>query len=175
MRERADEHRIRLFMRELGRGAHAPGRVYLIGGATAVIEGWRSSTIDIDLRFEPDDDALLRLIPELKERLAVNVELASPFDFIPQPPGWRERSPFVVREGRLDFHHLDPYSQALAKVERGFDQDLEDVDAMIEAGLVDPAMALELFGRIREGLYRFPAIDSAAFAEKVQRAFAPRA
>jgi hypothetical protein len=29
-------------------------RVYLTGGSTAVIEGWRETTIDVDLRFEPD-------------------------------------------------------------------------------------------------------------------------
>ena len=44
-------------------------RVYLTGGATAVLEGWRRSTVDIDLRFEPDDDRLLRVLPELKEHI----------------------------------------------------------------------------------------------------------
>jgi hypothetical protein len=29
------------------------------------------------------------------ERLGFNVELASPPDFIPELPGWRERSPLV--------------------------------------------------------------------------------
>ncbi len=35
-------------------------------------------------------------------------------------------------------HHFDLYSQALSKLERGFDQDLEDVRAMRERGLIDP-------------------------------------
>jgi uncharacterized nucleotidyltransferase DUF6036 len=174
MRERADEERIRAFLRELGRRSRVAVRVYLTGGATAVIEGWRSSTIDIDLSFEPDDDALLRSLPELKERLDVNVELVSPSDFIPELPGWRDRSPFVLRAGKLDVHHLDPYSQALSKVERGFEQDLEDVEAMIDAGLVEPGRALDLFGRIEPALYRYPAIDPAAFAAKVRRAFGGR-
>ena len=107
MRERADAKRIRAFLRELGRRAAVEGRVYLTGGATAVLEGWRSSTIEVDLRFEPDQDALLRALPELKELLDLNVELASPPDFIPELPGWRDRSLFVVREGRLDVHHFD--------------------------------------------------------------------
>jgi hypothetical protein len=170
MRERADEERIRAFLRELGRRGRVAGRVYLTGGATAVLKGWRASTIDIDLRFEPEDDHLLRSLPELKEALAVNVELASPPDFIPELPGWRDRSPFVVREGQLDVHHFDPYSQLLSKIERGFDHDLEDVRAMIQAGLVEPRRARELFGRIEPELYRYPAIDPAAFADKVQRA-----
>lgn len=171
MRRRADEERIRAFLHELGRRGRVAGRVYLTGGATAVLEGWRDSTIDVDLRFEPDHDVLLRTLPELKELLDLNVELASPPEFIPELPGWRDRSPFVVREGELDVHHFDPYSQALSKVERGFGQDLEDVRAMIDSGLVEPGRALELFSRIRAELYRYPAIDPSAFEAKVRRAF----
>lgn len=57
--------------------------MYLTGGATAVLEGWRPSTVDVDVRFEPDSDVALRQIASLKERLQVNVELASPLDFLP--------------------------------------------------------------------------------------------
>lgn len=174
MRERADEERIRAFLHDLGRRARVAGRAYLTGGATAVLEGWRSSTIAVDMRLEPEDDALMRSLPALKERLDVNVELVSPSDVIPELPGWRDRSPFVAREGMLDVHHYDPYWQALSKVERAFEQDLEDVEAMMAAGLVEPVLALELFGRIEGALYRYPAIDPAAFSTKVQRAFAGR-
>ncbi len=159
MRELADEARIRAFLRELGRRGRAAGRVYLTDGGTAVLEGWRASTIDVDLRFEPEDDGLLRALLEPKERFDLNVELASPPDFIPELAGWRERSPFVVREGRLDVHHFDPYSRVLSKIERGFDQDLEDVTAMVDAGLVERERALELFHLIEPHLYRYPAID----------------
>ncbi len=171
MRERADSERIRRFLRELGRRARVDGRIYLTGGATAVLEGWRLSTIDVDLRFEPDDDALLRALPELKELLDLNVELASPPDFIPELPGWRERSPFVVREGALDVHHFDPYSQALSKIERGFEHDLSDVGEMVRRGLVDPALALELFQAVAPDVYRYPAIDPRAFQGKVEEFF----
>ncbi|MGA7703593.1 MAG: hypothetical protein WB998_01735 [Solirubrobacteraceae bacterium] len=95
MRPPVDEARLRELARRLGRVAVGPTRIYLTGGASAVLEGWRGSTIDIDLRFEPDVDALLRELPALKNALEVNVELASPPDFIPELPGWRERSPFV--------------------------------------------------------------------------------
>jgi hypothetical protein len=57
-------------MRRLGRVARRPARVYLTGGATAVLEGWRASTIDVDLKLVPDDDELLRAIVDLKERLS---------------------------------------------------------------------------------------------------------
>lgn len=53
---------------------------------------------------------MLRAIPRIKEALQVNIELASPADFIPLPPGWEERSPPVARIGRVSFHHIDPPS-----------------------------------------------------------------
>lgn len=166
MRPAVDQERVRELARALGRIARNPTRIYLTGGATAVIEGWRVSTVDVDLRFEPDDE-LLRELPALKERLGVNIELASPPDFIPELPGWRERSPLVFREGNLKVHHFDFYSQALSKIERGFAQDLEDVGTMLEKGLVEPARLRELYDEIEPELFRYPAIDPAVFRQKV--------
>jgi hypothetical protein len=60
MRTLVDAGRIRELMRAMGRAARRPARVYLTGGATAVLHGWRPSTIDVDLKLVPDDDALLR-------------------------------------------------------------------------------------------------------------------
>ncbi len=165
MRPPVDEPRIRALARELGRVARNPIRIYLTGGSSAVIEGWRETTVDVDLRFEPDADELLRALPGLKERLGVNIELASPPDFVPEVPGWRERSPFVFREGRVDVHNFDFYSQALSKIERGFDHDLADVQAMIARGLVEPSRLRELYEEIEPELYRYPAIEPAAFRQ----------
>ena len=80
------------------------------------------STIDIDLTMEPESDDLLRTVPRLKESLSLNVELASPDHFIPALAGWRERSPFIAREGNVTFRHYDLYAQALSKIERGHDR-----------------------------------------------------
>ena len=63
----------------------------------------------------------------LKDRLDVNIELASPDDFIPALPGWQERSTFIAQVGKVTFLHYDFYAQALAKIERGHDFDLSDV------------------------------------------------
>jgi predicted nucleotidyltransferase len=167
MRPPVDERRIRALARELGRVARVPVCVYLTGGSTAVLEGWRESTIDVDLRFEPEVDELLRALPALKERLQINIELASPPDFIPELPGWRERSPLVFREGTVAVHNFDPYSQALSKIERGFEQDLDDVRSMLADGLVEPSRLRDLFDAIEPELYRYPAIDPAAFRRKV--------
>jgi hypothetical protein len=67
-------------------------RIYLVGGATAVLLGWRETTIDIDLKLVPEVNEILKALPEIKEALEINVELASPDDFIPAVPGWEERS-----------------------------------------------------------------------------------
>jgi hypothetical protein len=171
VRELADSARIELFMRELGRAAKTEGRVYLTGGATAVLHGWRETTIDVDIKLMPDRDELLREIPRLKEELDLNVELAAPSDFIPLPEGWEERSPLIGKEGELSFHHFDPIAQALAKAERGHAQDRRDVEEMIARGLVEPARALAQFESIEPELYRFPAIDPASFRAAVEDLF----
>jgi hypothetical protein len=56
MRPPVDASRIRELARHLGRVASRRVRIYLTGGATAVLEGWRPTTIDVDLRFEPEWD-----------------------------------------------------------------------------------------------------------------------
>ena len=73
-------------MRALGAEAEIPAQVYFTGGATAVLLGWRATTIDVDIRMFPESDRLYRAIPALKESLEINVELASPADFIPELP-----------------------------------------------------------------------------------------
>jgi hypothetical protein len=168
MRRPVDAARIRELLHRLGAEAREATRLYLTGGATAVLVGWRASTIDVDLKLEPDSDRLLRAIPALKEELEMNVELAAPDQFIPELPGWRERSPFVAREGRLSCHHYDLYAQALAKIERGHAQDRRDVEAMLARGLVTPAELARHFAAIEPLLYRFPAIDPRAFRRAVE-------
>lgn len=172
MRELADSARVEQFMRELGQAASVDGRVYLTGGATAVLHGWRDTTIDVDIKLVPDHDEILREIPRLKEELNLNVELAAPSDFIPLPSGWEDRSPLIRQEGKLSFHHFDPVAQALSKIERGHEQDIHDVKEMIATGLVDPAEALVQFKTIEPELYRFPAIDPATFRKAVEELLA---
>jgi hypothetical protein len=155
-------------MRELARAASAPGQVYLTGGATAVLLGWRASTVDVDLKFVPDQDSLLRAIPALKESLQLNVELAAPDDFIPVSPSWVDRSPFIVQEGLLTFRHFDLSAQALAKIERGHAQDLIDVGEMLSRGLVARDQLLRDFEAIEPQLYRYPALDPISFRRAVE-------
>ena len=172
MRELTDAQRLRAFMQALGAEADRDTRVYFTGGATAVLLGWRQTTIDADIALVPESDRLLRALPRLKESLRMNVELASPAHFIPELPGWAERSPFIAREGRVSFHHYDLYSQALSKIERGHAQDRQDVAEMLQRGLVEPVRMRELFAAIEPKLYRYPAIDPASFRRAVEEALA---
>lgn len=155
-------------MRALGAESRDEARVYFTGGATAVLSGWRPTTVDLDLAVLPERDTLLRLLPRLKEELEINVELASPPDFIPELPGWETRSRFIGREGKVSFYHYDPYSQALSKLERGHAQDREDVAEMLRRGWVDRRELLRLFEEIEPLLYRYPAVDPASFRRAVE-------
>jgi hypothetical protein len=169
MRQKVTAARLEEFMKALGSGVTDPARVYLVGGATAVLFGWRESTIDIDLKAIPDSDEILRNLPALKERLQVNIELASPDDFIPELPSWQERSRFIRQEGKLTFLHYDFYAQTLAKIERGHNVDLLDVREMIQSGLVEPNRLLEFFSQIEEKIYKYPALDLQKFRAAVER------
>lgn len=174
MRRDVDAARLESFLRNLGEAARGEVTVYLTGGATAVLLGWRSSTVDVDVKLEPERDEVLRALPALKERLEINVELASPDQFLPELPGWRERSAFVAREGLATFRHYDLYAQALAKVERGHARDLDDVRALLERGLVVPSRLRELFAAIEPLLYRFPAVDPPTLRAALDEALAGR-
>lgn len=128
MRPPVDAARVRALARELSNAAREPTTLYLTGGSTAVIEGWRASTVDVDLRLEPDSDALLRRIAEVKNQLDINIE-------------------------------------------RGFEQDLRDVQSMVKAELVDPRRVVNLFVEVEPMLFRYPAIDAGVLRAKVERAF----
>lgn len=171
MREVADRARIEAFLAALAREATTDVDVFLVGGTSAVLVGWRSATIDVDLVMRPESDAIMRAIPALKDRLQINVELASPDLFIPVPEGWELRSPLITRIGRVTFRHYDFTAQALAKLERGHARDLADVQAMIDRGLITTSGIREQFARMEPALYRFPAIDPASFRRAVDDAF----
>ena len=156
-------------MAALGSVATQEGRCFLVGGGTAVLIGWRDTTIDVDLLLDPEQDDVLRALPAIKTELQLNVELASPRDFIPLPAGWEERSPSIGREGRLEFRHFDLVSQSLAKLERGHVQDLLDAREMLARGLVERDRLRAAFDEIEPELYRFPAIDPPDYRRRVEQ------
>lgn len=143
MRADADRARVRRLLRELGRHGRSGDRIYVSGGTSAIEIGWREFTQDVDVRIESEDDEpLLRAIAALKDHLDLNVELASPLDFLPEPAGWRERSPYIGRYG--------------------------NVEAMLARGLTSVEAINSTFTAVEPGLYRFPAIDARGLGEPVE-------
>lgn len=168
MREPVDVEKLKTFMVAMGRRTKGPGTIYLTGGATALLHGWRPMTVDVDIKADPEPSGYFESIATIKDELSVNVELASPSDFIPELPDWRERCLFIARHGQLDFYHYDPYSQALSKLERGHSRDLADVEAMLHNGLIEKNLLMALFAHIEPALIRYPALDPKSFRKTVE-------
>jgi len=168
----SDAAKVRQLMRRLGEEARGPGRVYLVGGASAVLIGWRETTLDVDLKLDPEPPGAFEAIARAKDALDINVELAAPDEFIPSLPDWQARSLFIARHGSVDFYHYDFYAQALAKIERGHDLDHRDVVAMHDLKLIDPGRLAGFLTSIEPGLLRYPAIDPRVFRAKVDAAVA---
>lgn len=168
-RASSDSVKVHALMRRLGEGSKGPGCVYLVGGATAVVVGWRTSTIDVDLKLDPEPLGIFDAIVRAKHALDMNIELAAPDDFIPPVPGWKARSRFIVRHGSVDFLHYDFYAQALAKIERAHQQDLGDLAAMFDGGLIESSRLMAFYEAIEPSLRRYPALEPASFRVKVER------
>jgi hypothetical protein len=101
MRSNVDSQKIKQLMQALGREALGAGCIYFTGGASALLIGWRSSTVDIDIRLDPEPLGIFQAIAKLKQELNINIELASPQDFLPPLPGWRDRSIYIGKQGKI--------------------------------------------------------------------------
>lgn len=160
MRRRLTFEGLRELMLEIARHAPSddPFRVFILGGATAVMAGWRESTIDADLYA--DDDAIFRDIQEVKELLEINVEFARPEHFVPALEGSASRHVFIDILGNVSFFHYDPYAQLLSKIVRGFDRDLFDGEHFLTSGMVDVDEFRALVEAIPEADYaKYPALS----------------
>lgn len=168
MRRRLTREGLRDLMREIARSAPRGRsyRVYLLGGGTAVLLGWRDSTLDADL--SADRDEVFRDIQGIKERLELNVEFARPEDFVPPLAGTAERHVLIETVGRVSYYHYDPYAQALSKIVRGFRKDLQDAAAFLSSGMVDAERFRALVRAIPEAEYaRYPTLSRKAVQDAV--------
>ena len=154
-------------MERLARSVKSPGKVYFTGGATALLLGFREQTIDIDVKLDPEPAGAFEAIATLKNDLDLNIELAAPSDFIPAPAQWRERSKLIKTIGAIDFYHFDFTLQALAKLERGHKQDINDVKDFVRRGHTNPEQLRSTFAEIEPGLVRYPAIDPVDFKKNL--------
>lgn len=155
-------------MKELARTAPRKGhyRVFITGGGTAVLLGWRQTSIDVDLCA--DRDEVFRDIQGVKERLSLNVEFARPDDFVPLLDGSQDRHLLIDAIGNVAFYHFDPYTQVLSKIIRGFRRDLSDAREFIRSGLVDPTSLQTLVWKIPDSAFaRYPTLSRIAIQRAV--------
>jgi hypothetical protein len=172
MRPNVDRPRIEQFLTELGRRFRQAGRIYLVGGAAMVHAGIRpgssATTQDIDVDVASGD--MYQAIGQIKQQLNINVEFASPGDFIPLPRNWQQLSRFAGRYGKIDVFYFDFYSIALSKIERGNARDLQDVALLLQQSTItlvelDHAVQ-EVAAQMGKGAYK--RLDSQAFLARYQ-------
>jgi hypothetical protein len=140
VRQRTDQARLKRFLRALGRRLRRPIRLYLVGGSVLIDLGLRTSTLDIDYVADADDPAALteleQAIRALKNELDVNVEPASPADFLPIPLSALNQSRYVGRYGQVSVYYYHLPSLVISKAARGLEQDLDDAERLVRAGEV---------------------------------------
>lgn len=174
MRRELTRDALRELMQELARTAPRGEafRVYIVGGGTAVLAGWRASTIDVDLYAERDE--VFRDIQGIKERLQLSIEFARPEQFVPELAGSAGRHRFIERVGNVEFYHYDPYAQLLSKIIRGFRKDMVDAAGLVESGMVDPRRFRELVQEIPDGAFaRYPTLSRESVGAAVDEALGP--
>ena len=170
MRQSVDKAAIESFLQQLGRTFLKPARLYLVGGAALVHLGVRPGfTQDIDIQVgEANEGELIVAIQRLIKQIQVNVEFASPVDFIPLPTQWETHAQFVGRYGMIDVFYFDFYSIALSKIERGNNRDIADVKLLVQQGIItlnelDVAYQ-EVLSQLGKG--RYPRITPQRFSER---------
>jgi Nucleotidyltransferase of unknown function (DUF6036) len=172
MRSGVDKTAIESFLQQLGRTFRKPARLYLVGGAALVHMGVRSGfTQDIDVQVSGASEGdLIVAIQRMIEHMQVNVEFASPVDFIPLPRQWEAHARFVGRYGTIDVFYFDFYSIALSKMERGNNRDIGDVKLLVQQGIItldelDNAFQ-EVLAQLGKG--RYPRLTPKRFTERYQ-------
>ena len=146
-----------------------------------VFQGFRPLTQDIDYQVElnaGDDQDFTSAVRRAQREINLNVERASPADFIPLPRGWQERSPFLGRYGDLEVFAFDPLSTALSKIERGLERDIADALALLQMGQfrleqleaafeeIVPRLDREAIPRVQESDFRRKVTAFLALAEQ---------
>ncbi len=174
MRSSVDKTAIESFLQQLGRTFRKPGRLYLVGGAALVHAGVRPGfTQDIDIQVSgANEGELIVAIQRLIQQMQINVEFASPADFIPLPSQWEMHAQYIGRYGNVDVFYFDFYSIALSKIERGNSRDMADVKLLVQQGIINlkelDAAYQEVLAQLGQG--RYPRITPQRFSERYAEA-----
>jgi hypothetical protein len=170
MRPGVDKGAIESFLQQLGRAFRKQARLYLVGGAALVHLGVRPGfTQEVDIQVSgANEGELIVAIQQLIQQMQVNVEFASPMDFIPLPSQWEMGAQFAGRYGKIDVFYFDFYCIALSKIERGNNRDIADVKLLVHEGIItlselDIAYQ-EVLAQLGKG--RYPRVTPQRFSER---------
>jgi len=170
MRPGVDKTAIESFLQQLGKTFRKPARLYLVGGAVLVHAGVRPGfTEDIDIQVSgANEGELIVAIQRLIQQMQINVEFASPKDFIPLPRQWETHARYVGRYGEVEVFYFDFYSIALSKIERGNNRDIADVKLLVQQKIINleelDAAYQEVLAQLGKG--RYPRITPERFSER---------
>src|SRR5438067_10470949 len=101
----------------------------------------------------------------------INIEFASPGDFMPLPKQWEMNAKYIGRYGSIDVFYFDFYSIALSKIERGNTRDINDVKLLVQQGVITLAELDVAFNEIlpRVGKPPYKKLDPKEFAARYNR------
>lgn len=105
----------------------------LVGGSALILLGSPRVTVDID--FVGDDihpSELHRQVMQIAKEIKIQIDPVPLERFVPLPEGHQQRVIPIGQFGNLSVSVADPYSIALSKVDRGFDEDLSDLAFLVQ-------------------------------------------
>jgi hypothetical protein len=131
-----DQNRLKLFLERLSNEIRSEVTLYLTGGTLLIYHGIRPATTDIDFGFDATDPGVRKSLPELAQNVAgpdirvqCSEEIAG-WSLMPIPK-YRERALPLDQYGRLTVKSIHPTDLVLAKVHRGYAEDLSDATALV--------------------------------------------
>ena len=154
-----DQNRLKVFFERLSQEIRSDLTVYLTGGSLLIYHGIRPSTTDIDFGFDATDPTDREVLPELAQRAAgpdIRVQCSEQmtgWSLMPLPR-YRERAVDLGQYGRLTLKSIHPSDLVLAKIHRGYAEDLSDATALVRHFHLD---MVELSVRFKEVFTDYPA------------------
>lgn len=166
-RKRITKEIIQSFMKSVGKVLKKRATLYLTGGSTAILYGFREGTIDIDIAGDMDE--LFSHISKMKERLQINIEMAKPTDFVPSLKDEKNRHILIGTFGKATFMHFDPYALAFSKIVRGHATDIADAKALMTSKLVDAKKLCAMVKRLSDHDFaKYPRLNRPAIEAAIE-------
>ena len=129
--------RIEAFLTAVGKHCQPASTLFLLGGGALEMLGGARPTVDLDYvgnDLQPDN--LQQLMMQIANEMQIELEAVPIAEFVPVPANAQKRAVLVGEFGNLTVYIFDPYTIALSKLDRGFDNDIEDVLFLVRNQLI---------------------------------------